>query len=129
MPSLKAWEQGSGVPAHRQVVQGPLGHCVRDGFHAIVSYLIHAEVQLLEGRQGPLGHSAREGLHPDVTDLIVLQAEVLELWERPAGIICRRLDCLSKGGEACIADAVTVKVQPSQLRQGPAGKKASIKQA
>ena len=53
MPSLKAWEQGSGAPAHRQVVQGPLGH------------------------------SAREGLHPDVTDLIVAQVELHELWERP----------------------------------------------
>ena len=55
MPNLKAWEQGSGEPAHRQVVQGPLGH------------------------------SAREGLHPDVTDLIVVKVEILELWERPAG--------------------------------------------
>ena len=27
MPSLKAWEQGSGAPAHRQVVQGPHGAC------------------------------------------------------------------------------------------------------
>ena len=50
MPSLKAWEQGSGAPAHRQVVQGPLGH------------------------------SARKGLHPDVTDLIFVQVELLELW-------------------------------------------------
>ena len=53
MPSLRAWEQGSGEPTYRQVVQGPLGH------------------------------SAREGLHPDVTDLIVVQVELLELWERP----------------------------------------------
>ena len=56
MPSLRAWEQGSGEPTYRQVVQGPLGH------------------------------SAREGLHPDVTDLIVEKGELLELWERPLPI-------------------------------------------
>ena len=48
----------------------------------------------------------------------------LQLVQRPAGIICRWLDCLSKGVEACIADAVRGKVQPSQLRQGPLGHSA-----
>ena len=37
MPSLRAWEQGSGAPAHRQVVQGPHGQNVRKLLHALVS--------------------------------------------------------------------------------------------
>ena len=47
MPSLKAWEQGSGAPAHRQVVQGPLPQSVCEGDHAGVANLVASKQKVL----------------------------------------------------------------------------------
>ena len=54
MWSLKAWGQGSGAPAYRQVVQRPAGQ------------------------------SVREGLEPGIADRVVAQAEKDQLVQRPA---------------------------------------------
>ena len=47
MPSLRAWGQGSGAPAHRQLVQRPLPQSVRKGDHAGVPNLVVIEVKQL----------------------------------------------------------------------------------
>ena len=47
MPTLKAWEQGSGAPAHRQVVQGPLPQCVRESLEPDIANLVVEEVKHL----------------------------------------------------------------------------------
>jgi len=47
MWSLKAWEQGSGAQAHRQVVQGPLPQRVREGGDAGVANGIGHKVKHL----------------------------------------------------------------------------------
>ena len=45
MPSLKAWEQGSGAPAHRQVVQGPLGQHRK---HLLTSIITESDTRKME---------------------------------------------------------------------------------
>ena len=47
MPSLKAWLQGTGAPAHRQVVQGPALNCLSESGEACVADLVVVQVQLL----------------------------------------------------------------------------------
>ena len=47
MPSLKAWEQGSGAPAHRQVVQGPALHRLCESGEAYVADLIFIQQKVL----------------------------------------------------------------------------------
>ena len=54
MPSLRAWVQGSGEPAYRQVVQRPVGHSAREGLHPNVPNLVEAKAQLSQLRQGPI---------------------------------------------------------------------------
>ena len=43
MQEFRAWEQGSGAPAHRQVVQGPLPQGARKGCEAMIANLIVVE--------------------------------------------------------------------------------------
>ena len=47
MPSLKAWEQGCGAPAHLQLVQCPLGQSIRKGCDASITNLVAPEYELL----------------------------------------------------------------------------------
>ena len=47
MPSLRAWGQGSGAPAHRNLVQGPLLQGLRELDHALVTYLVVVEEERL----------------------------------------------------------------------------------
>ena len=47
MPSLKAWLQGTGAPAHLQLVQRPLPQCVREGLEPDIANLVVVEVKHL----------------------------------------------------------------------------------
>ena len=47
MPSLKAWEEGSRAPSHRQVVQGPALNCLSESGEACVADLVASEFKHL----------------------------------------------------------------------------------
>ena len=90
MPSLKAWEQGSGAPAHRQVVQGPLPQCVREGLEPSIADLVRVQAQKGQLFQGPTGTGRSEGGEAHIANLITAQADVGAISQRPA------LNCLMR---------------------------------
>ena len=47
MPSLKAWLEGTGAPAHRQVVQGPALNRLSKSGEACVANVVVVQPQLL----------------------------------------------------------------------------------
>ena len=66
MQSLKAWEQGSGAPAHRQVVQRPAGTSTRKSAHACVTDLVELQLELHQLGERPTG--ACQGNHAGITE-------------------------------------------------------------
>ena len=83
MQSLKAWEQGSGAPAHRQVVQGPAGASRSERRETDVPDLVRVQVELLARSQRPLPQSVREGLEPGIADLVRVEAQTGQLVQGP----------------------------------------------
>ena len=49
MPSLRAWGQGIGAPAHLQLVQRPLGQSTSQGNHTLISKLVLVKQQFGQG--------------------------------------------------------------------------------
>jgi hypothetical protein len=68
MWSLKAWGQGTGAPAHRQVVQGPAPNRGGKGRHADVADLITAQKEYGALWERPAPHRGGKGGDADVTD-------------------------------------------------------------
>ena len=79
LPSLKAWEQGSGAPAHRQVVQGPTGTSRSERRETDVPDLVRGQFELFKSWEGPLPQCVREGLEPYIANLVVVEAKHLHI--------------------------------------------------
>ena len=115
MPSLKAWEQGSGAPAHRQVVQGPALNCLSESGEACVANVVVVQPQLL-----CMAHQTnvlrQESAHAKS------QGMVTRHWgaSTPAtGPAPRWPQRVRQGLEPDIANLVRVQVQIGQVVQAP----------
>ena len=73
MPSLRAWVQGSGEPAYRQVVQRPLPQCVREGLESGIADLVRAQVQIGQLVQCPALNCLSESGEPCVANVVAVQ--------------------------------------------------------
>ena len=73
MPSLKAWEQGSRAPAHRQVVQGPAGASRSERRETDVTDLVLEEVELLQLREGPALNCLSESGKACIANVVAVQ--------------------------------------------------------
>ena len=67
MPSLKAWLQGTGAPAHLQLVQRPLGQHIHEGGHASVADLVAVEAKPLQGWERPAARKASTKRHSSIS--------------------------------------------------------------
>ena len=79
MPSLRAWGQGSGAPAHLQVVQRPAGTCVSKGLHPFVADFIGAQVECLKQGQRPALNRLGESGEACVTNLVPIEIKLLRM--------------------------------------------------
>ena len=108
MPSLRASGQGSGAPAHLQVVQRPTGQNIRELLHALVSDS-RADRKLSQvGELATLLEERHEGGKAVISDLVSSEVEHSQFVQRPA------LNCLSESREACVANVVVI--EPKNLR-------------
>ena len=115
MPSLRAWGQGSGAPAHLQLVQRPNGMtcgapvCAGRRARHLRWYSDDDELFRVLERSSrskcppsdlsltfhrPAGTGLCERLEPVITNLARAKAKNFERRQRPAGILCRWLDRL-----------------------------------
>jgi len=102
MWSLKAWGQGSGAPAYRQVVQRPTGTSRSERRETDVPDLVRGQFEVFKFKswERPLPQRVREGLEPGIADLVRAEAQTGQLVQGPS------LNRLSESGEACVADLV-----------------------
>ena len=77
MWSLKAWGQGSGAPAYRQVVQRPTGACRSEGRDADVADRIFAEHKSVELRERPTLNRLSQSGEACVANVVVEQRQLL----------------------------------------------------
>jgi hypothetical protein len=70
MPTLKAWEQGSGAPAHRQVVQGPTGTSRSKRGETDVPDLVLGQIELLKSWERPVPNCGGKSGDPRVANLV-----------------------------------------------------------
>ena len=80
MPSLKAWEQGSRAPAHRQVVQGSVPHRGCKGREARIADLVPTKAQRGElSQRHPALNRLGESGEASVRNLVVMERKLLHM--------------------------------------------------
>ena len=79
MQSLKAWGQGDGAPAHRQLIQGPLGQSVRESRNPIITDPVAVEVETLKLREGLALNRLSESGEACVADLVAAELKQLRM--------------------------------------------------